>query len=184
VFVVDANQGTPRQVTHENPGMAVVSWSRDGRFLYARTHTDGVTIYRLPAAGGPKEHLWEGSMQKESMDGTRLFYSKLDTPGIFFRSLEGDVTKNREERLVSDYWSRTQIGGFAPAAGGVYYVSVDEKGRPGPFRFFAFGTGKSTDVAPAVQGLGTGLSVSPDRRRLVFTASAESGSDLLSLELH
>jgi hypothetical protein len=68
-------------------------------------------------------------------------------------------------------------------ADGIYYVSGDLRGRPGPFRFYDYASRQSTDVAPAAPGLDKGFTVSPDRRRMVFAASAEIGGDLLSLEL-
>jgi hypothetical protein len=110
-------------------------------------------------------------------------YAKNSLPGIFRRSLQGDLSKNPEEQIVPDYWRLNQLGGYAVVAGGIYYVSVNAQGRPGPFRYYDYRSQKSIDVAPPVPGLGRGFTVSPDRRRLVFSASAEVGGDLLSLEL-
>jgi hypothetical protein len=75
------------------------------------------------------------------------------------------------------------LGGYVPVAGGIYYVSGEAQGRPGPFRYFDYAAHKSIDIAPAVTGLGRGFSVSPDRRTLAFSASSEIRGDLLSLEL-
>jgi Tol biopolymer transport system component len=184
VYVVDIDQGVPRQITHANPGLALATWSNDGRSLYASTLVGGTALtYRLPAAGGPMERLWEGAWVRESGDGKYLLYWKSHTPGIFRRSLEGNLARNPEDLVVSDYWPNNQRGGYAPFANGIYYVSGDAQGRAGPFRYFDFAAHKSTDVAPAAPGLERGFTVSPDRRRMVFAASAEIGGDLLSLEL-
>ena len=184
IYVVDVNQGVPRQITHENPGLAIASWSRDSRFLYATTLTaTGATIFRLRADGGPKERLWEGTMQVESLDGKRLLYSRLDEPGIYSRSLEGDLSRNPEELVVADFWSRNQIGNFAPAQTGIYYVGIDAQGKPGPFRFVDYASRTSMDVAPPMPGLCAGMTVAPDRRHLAFSARAELGGNLLLLEL-
>jgi hypothetical protein len=75
------------------------------------------------------------------------------------------------------------LGGYAPVADGVYYVSADEKGRLGPFRFFNYATGKSVEVAPAEPGLGLGFTISPDRRSMAFPASVNRGGDLVELKL-
>jgi Tol biopolymer transport system component len=184
VYVVDVNQGVPRQITHENPGLALATWSNDGRFLYASTLVGGTGFtYRIPAGGGPMERLWEGAWVRETADGNYVLYWKSHRPGIFRRSLKGDLSKSPEELLIPDFWPNNQLGGYAPVADGIYYVSGDAEGRPGPFRYFAYASHKSIDVAPAAPGLGRGFTVSPDRRRLVFAASPEAGGDLLSLEL-
>ena len=184
VYVVDVNQGVPRQITHENPGLALATWSNDGRFLYASTLVGGIgTTYRIPVSGGPMERLWEGALDRESVDGKYILYWKTNTPGIFRRSLAGDVTRNPEELLVPDFWPLGQLGGYAPVAGGIYYVSANEDGKPGPFRYFDYASRRSTEIAPAVPGLGRGIAISPDRRHLAFAASAEIGGDLLLLKL-
>jgi Tol biopolymer transport system component/DNA-binding winged helix-turn-helix (wHTH) protein len=183
VYIVDADHGVPRQITHEDPGLAVATWSKDGRFVYASTLVGRAVTYRIPANGGPKERLWDGELAEESADGRYILYSKTNLQGIFRRSLEGDLTKNQEELIVPDFWRANHLGSYAPVSGGIYYVSANEQGRPGPFRYFDYGSRKSIDVAPAVPGLDHGLTISPDHRRLVFSASAEIGGDLLSLEL-
>jgi Tol biopolymer transport system component/DNA-binding winged helix-turn-helix (wHTH) protein len=184
VYVVDVNQGVPRQITHENPGLALATWSNDGRFLYASTLVGGIGLtYRFPANGGPMERLWEGALARESVDGKYILYWKTNTPGIFRRSLAGDVTKNPEELLLPDFWPLGQLGGYTPVAGGIYYVSANAEGKPGPFRYFDYASRRSTEIAPAVPGLGRGIAISPDRRYMAFSASAEIGGNLLLLNL-
>jgi dipeptidyl aminopeptidase/acylaminoacyl peptidase len=184
VYIVDVNQGVPVQITHQNPGLALATWSNDGRLLYASTLLGGTaTTYRIPLDGRPIERLWEGALVRESVDGKYLLYWKPNTAGIFRRALEGDVSKNPEKLLVPDFWPLGQLGGYAPVADGVYYVSANAEGGSGAFRYFSYATGKSVDVAPAMPGLGRGFSIAPDRRHMAVSASAEVGGDLLSLEL-
>jgi hypothetical protein len=184
IYVVDLDQGVPKQITHQDPGLALATWSGDGQFIYASTLVGGsATEYRIPLDGGAMERLWAGALAKESIDGKYILYLKSNAPGIYRRALMGDVTKNPEELVVPDFWPQNQLGGYAPVAGGIYYVSGDAQGRPGPFRYFDYATRRSTDVAPAVPGLGRGFAVSPDRRRLAFAASAEVGGTLLSIQL-
>jgi Tol biopolymer transport system component len=189
VYVVDINQGVPRKVTEANPGLAVATWSNDGKFLYASTLLGGTTTtYRFPTEGGPYgnaklERLFQGDLARESVDGQYVLYRKTSAPGIFRRSLQGDVAKNQEELLIADFWPNGQLGGYAPVATGVYYVSGDAHRKPGPFRYFDYRSGKSIDIAPAVPGLELGFTISPDRRRILFPAIAEVGGDLLLFEL-
>jgi Tol biopolymer transport system component/DNA-binding winged helix-turn-helix (wHTH) protein len=184
IYVVDVNQGVPQQITHANPGLALVTWSNDGQHLYASTLVGGLgATHRFSATGGPLQRLWEGALAKESVDGKYILYWKTTTPGIFRRALAGDLAKNPEELLIPDFWPNGQRGGYAPFADGIYYVSGDAKGRPGPFRFYDYATRKSRDVAPPTPGLMRGFAVSPDRRRMLVAASSQIGGDLLSLEL-
>lgn len=184
VYVVDVNQGVPQQITHANPGLALATWSNDGQYLYASTLVGGIAVaHRFSVKRGPIERLWEGSLPRESVDGKYILYWRTNRPGLFRRSLVGDATKNPEELLIPDFWPNNQLGGFAPFADGIYYVSGDAKGRPGPFRFYEYATRKSRDVAPPTPGLMRGFAVSPDRRRMLVAASSQIGGDLLSLEL-
>jgi Tol biopolymer transport system component/DNA-binding winged helix-turn-helix (wHTH) protein len=184
VYVVGVNRGAPQQITHADPGLALATWSNDGRFLYASTLVGGIGFtHRFAAKGGMIERLWEGALAKESVDGKYILYWKTNKPGIFRRSLTGDLTKNPEELLIPDFWPNNQLGGYAPFADGIYYVSGDAKGRAGPFRFFDYASRRSTDVAPPARGLTRGFAVSPDRRRILFAASSQIGGDLLSVEL-
>jgi hypothetical protein len=60
---------------------------------------------------------------------------------------------------------------------------MNDRDQPGPFRFFDEASRTSRDVAaPAAAAPGPGLTVSPDRRRLVYSARTP-GSDLLLLDL-
>jgi Tol biopolymer transport system component len=184
VYVVDVKEGEARQITHENPGLALATWSRDGKYIYASTLVGGkATNYRFPAEGGSVERMWEGALLKESVDGKYAIYWKSNQPGIFRRLLAGDPRKNPEELLIPDFWPTGQLGGYAPFADGIYYVSGNEQGEPGPFRFFNYATKKSVDIAPAVPGLGRGIAVSPDRRSMAFVATVNQGGDLYLLRL-
>ena len=125
---------------------------------------------------------WTGEICQTG-DGKYALYKKSNAPGIYRRSLLGDLARNPEELLIPDFLPNGQIGGYAPVATGIYYVSGDEQGRARPFRFFDYASRKSIDVAPAAPGLERGFTISPDRRRILFPASADVGGDLLSLEL-
>lgn len=184
VYLIDPNQGAPTQFTHAKPGLALATWSRDGKFIYASTLIGGKgTSYRIPLDGGPAQRLWEGALVEESVDGKYVLYWKGAAPGIFRRSLAGDLATNPEELIVPDFWPLNQLGGYAPVAGGIYYVSSNAEGKPGPFRYFDYKTRKSMDVAPAVPGLGRGFAIAPDHRHMAFAASAELGGDLLQLNV-
>ena len=73
------------------------------------------------------------------------------------------------------------FGGFYPVEDGVYYSSFTSAGIARSFRFYSFATMTSVDIAPASK-IGSGLSVSPDRRRLAYCAEVAGNGDLIMLE--
>jgi hypothetical protein len=136
-----------------------------------------------PLSDGHREELLPaGVAPQPSTDGTRIFYLHRAEPGIFARSLEGDVASNPEELLVADY-QRPPSSGFQPLDDGIVYVSYSTDGRPRALRFYDFAAGSSTDIAPipAEAGVVWGIAVSPDGRELLYTLPT-SGVDLIRLE--
>jgi Tol biopolymer transport system component/DNA-binding winged helix-turn-helix (wHTH) protein len=179
VYLVDADEGVPRLVTTGT----VSGWSRDGQWLYV-TQLDGApSIYRLRLADGHREELLPaGVAAQPSTDGTRIFYMHRAEPGIFARSLEGDVATNPEERLVDDY-QRPPSGGFEPLDDGIVYVGFSTDGRARALRFYDFATGRGRDIValPTEAAVVWGIAVSPDGRELLYTLPT-SGVDLIRLE--
>jgi len=179
LYVVDVDSGVPRRITNAASGLVAPSWSLDGKHLYANTRGQ---LYRLLVEDGSMEELFEGVYPVETMDGKRLLYSKRFQLGIFSRSLEGDPRRNPEQRIVDDFsWV---FGGYLPVSSGFFYTSCSRQGKPNAFRFFDYAQGRAKDIAPAPHNITLGLAVSPDQRRLLFSAAGEEGSgyDLLMLE--
>jgi eukaryotic-like serine/threonine-protein kinase len=188
VYVLDATQDkpVPRQVTHEVPGCNIPSWSLSGTFLYCSRRIGGeMRLYRVPAESGEKgesemERWFEGKSATETSDG-RVLYIKNDRPGLFARSLAGDVTANPEERLVEDI--RGPIGYFAPVSKGVYYTGQDSFGRYVALRFFDYARRRTVEVARrSITGQVNSLTVTPDGSRLVYTQSPRAGVDLILIQ--
>jgi Tol biopolymer transport system component len=179
VYLVDADEGVPRLLT-----TGIVSgWSPDGQWLYGTELDNAPSLYRLRLADGHRETLLPaGVAPQASTDGKRIFYMHRAEPGIFARSLEGDVAANPEELLVGDY-QRPPSGGFQPLDDGIVYVSYSTDSRARAVRFYDFATGNSTDIMPipVEAGVVWGIAVSPDGRELLYTLPT-SGVDLIRLE--
>jgi Tol biopolymer transport system component/DNA-binding winged helix-turn-helix (wHTH) protein len=182
LFIVGIGDGVFRQVTWGTPGFMGPSWSMDGQTLYADRFEGGnIRNYSVPVAGGEPRFLFEGSSAVEGPGRKLLIYEKEDQPGIYSRSLVGDVTKNPEQLLVADY--QTPWGGFQPVADGIYYTGGNSDGVPNAIRFYSFDTRKSVDVAPSPTKLHLGLSVTPDKTRLAYSAWSHGGEDLVQIEV-
>jgi hypothetical protein len=119
---------------------------------------------------------------QETADGRRLLYVHPNEPGIFARSLEGDVATNVEEHLVVDY-AYPPSHSLQPVEGGFYYVGYTPDGRARALRFYDDATGAATDIAPvpASAEVVWGLTASPDGPEILFGAP-ERGADLVQLE--
>ncbi|HMF77843.1 MAG TPA: hypothetical protein VK604_19460 [Bryobacteraceae bacterium] len=177
----------PRQVTHTDNGMCCPWWSGDGKQLYGigpmnkpGLPVDAYRIVRLTVAGGKVEDLFQGDSPAISRDYRQVFYGNpLPGPGLFARSLLGDVKSNPEKLIVEDY-----VGpdGFAPAGNGIFYVGRDANGRAEAIRFFNFRLRRTFDLGPAPIAAIIGMTVSPDGRKLVYDAPSAAHDDLISVQ--
>jgi hypothetical protein len=186
LFVVDVDErgmaSSPRQVTQATFSLFGAEWSRDGRYLYSssvRTPTAS-RIVRVSVTGGEIEDLFEGSSARLSVDGKRIFYGKPQQPGLFERSLEGDVAANPETRVLADY---APAVGFVPSARGIFYRGTATEGRPAALRFFDFELKTSFELGPAPQGNAPTLAVSADTTHLIFDDFAPVVAELTLMEL-
>ncbi len=194
IYVIDAagtTAGTtndrtlPRQVTNEVPGCNIPTWSRDGKFLYCSRKIAGETrLYRVPFANGASQTemqwLFEGKEAKEIPDG-RVLYIKNDRPGLFARSLAGDLARNPEETLVNDI--QGPLAYFAPVIEGVYYTGQNLFGGHKAIRFYEYARRQTVDVAPeSVTGNVGSLAVSPDGLHLLYHQGLKSEVELTLLQ--
>jgi Tol biopolymer transport system component/DNA-binding winged helix-turn-helix (wHTH) protein len=178
-YLVDIREGLPTLVTQG----AATGWSRDGKYLYVTEIAGELRIYRYRRADGSRELLVDGAAAgQEAVDGQRLLYVRSNEPGIFARSLEGEVASNPEVLLVADY-AYPSSHSFLPVEGGFYYVGYTPDARARALRFYNDATGAATDIAPVPAGADAvwGLAVSPDERQLLFGAPGPD-ADLLLLE--
>jgi Tol biopolymer transport system component len=182
IYVVDPAAGVPRQITHTPQGFAGPAWTMDGEHVMAWQIIDGHgQIFLIRVADGQAEQLFKGSVPVPTPDGRRVLYAKTSEPGIFARDLAGDPSRNPEERLVVDF--EMGDGGMLPVPNGIYYLGFSPQGEPTAFRYFDYRVRRANDIAPAPPVLEYGLTVSPDERELLYSATNDaSGGDLELLE--
>ncbi len=183
IFTLDLeNHGRTKQVTDAAFGAVSPSWSADGKYLYFSRIVGGSRFLRIPVQGGPLEDLFEGSGGVVTPDGHGVIYFKVGRPGIFYRSLDGDPAANPEQKLVDDY--KAPGDDLNPFSDGVYYISWNGDGKPRAVRFYSYARKKSTDVfvLPGAVGSPQDLTISPDRRRMVYHQLSGLGTDLSMVE--
>jgi Tol biopolymer transport system component len=177
-YVMDAAGSAPRRITLGPSNEVMPFWSRDGKWLYFRSDRTGRSeIWRFPFAGGPREQVTRngGYTAYESVDGETLFYTKGrgNSEPLFARLLSGGAER---QVLPSIY-----LKSFFPVAEGIYYIGP-RSGEYYPLEFFQFSSNSSRLLAKIGGYVDEGLSVSPDRKTILFTKSVSNGAHLMTIE--
>jgi serine/threonine protein kinase len=186
LHVVDVDErgvaSSPRQVTQAAFSLFGAEWSRDGKYLYSSSvrSPTAARVVRVSSSGGDLEDLFEGTSARISVDGTRIFYGKPQQPGLYERSLEGDIASNAETRVLEDY---APAVGFVPAERGIFYRGVATERGPAALRFFDFELKASFDLGPPPQGNAPTLAVSADGTRLLLERTTPVVAELTLMEL-
>jgi Tol biopolymer transport system component/tRNA A-37 threonylcarbamoyl transferase component Bud32 len=175
VFVIDVAGGRPQRLTLYPSDQVRPSWSRDGKWIYFQSNRTGrAEIWRLPPTGGQafQVTMEGGSNPMESFDGKTLYYQKADV--VLAKPLAGGP----DTVVVSSVhgWD------FFPVEGGMYYVvRTNPRLHWFELRFLNLTTGRS-EVLNRFESLGAqGLSVSPDRKTILYAGVAPSGAEDLML---
>jgi dipeptidyl aminopeptidase/acylaminoacyl peptidase len=181
IYVMEASGGRPHRVNPEEPGEAVPFWSHDGKWIYFFSDRSGRNeIWRMSFAGPMGRPVAEqitregGFSGWESADGTTIFYTKAGSSPLFAKALAGGP-----ERQVLDWVS---MRAFFQVDDGIYYIGRrGEKGQY-PLAFYTFTSGASQVLASLDGPLYWGLSVSPDRKDVLFTRSLKAGASLMMID--
>jgi eukaryotic-like serine/threonine-protein kinase len=177
IYLVDATGGQPRPITNHPSSNGLPSWSRDGKWVYFFSDRTGQReIWRVPSTGGASERVTTagGNTAFESVDGKTLYYTK-NVPGpMFARSLDGGP-----ERKLDIVVGTTRD--FAVFEDGIYYGGP-RTARITPIQFYSFATGKSRLLLETDGNVFYGLSVSPDRKTILFAKTVSFGADLMIVD--
>lgn len=176
VYVLDSGGGSPRRVTSEQVDAHVPSWSRDAKWIYFRSAETGRNeIWRVPFAGGRSEQVTRngGFAAFESIDGQTLFYINSGEAPLFAKPLSGGP-----EREVLPFVS---FRAFVPMEDGIYFIGR-RTANGYPLEFFQFAGGTTRLLTNIAGEIDLGLSVSPDRKNILFSKIVGAGADLIMIE--
>ena len=176
LYTISVDGGKPRRLTTSSADDAVASWSRDGKSIYFASNRSGDwQVWKMPAEGGDAVPITRhgGRAAFESPDGSFVYYSKARGQTSLWRVPVG----GGEERQVLESVSWLS---FAVVSDGIYFVPAKISG-PNFIRFFNFRTGAITLIAPIAGVPDIGLSMSSDRRYILY-AQTDRTSELRLVE--
>jgi len=180
IYVIDAEGGGLHQLTDHPSIDTNPDWSADGKWIYFQSNRSGSKrVWKVSIAGGDAVPVGEiaESSPVESPDARFLYYDKgwPDRYGIWRVPTGGGSEAQFIERLHPR-------GSWVVFPDGVYYISETNEKGISYVRFKDFAATTDRIVVPIEGRVWWGLSVSPDRRTLLYSLSDESGSDLMLVE--
>lgn len=184
IYVVDISIGVPRCVTYGPREEAIPSWSHDGNWIYyCSNQTDASEIWKVPATGGEAVQLTfaGGIGGVESSDCKYLYYAKYNVPGIWRLLLDGG-----QEELVTDQLKEGDWGYWALLDDRIYFFNSGEGATPTitleSIDLSTRHVDRLSEFKARTYKWVPGLTVSPDRRTLLYTQLDQSGQDIKIIE--
>jgi Tol biopolymer transport system component/predicted Ser/Thr protein kinase len=180
VFVISASGGKPRRLTADPAGENPSSWSRDGRWIYFGSNRVGkdYQIWKMPTQGGTPVQVTRkgGFIALESPDGKVLYYVKSDGPTSLWKV---PVEGGEENQVLA---SLSHGANFAVVDEGIYFIPTPDPTAGYSIQFFSFATRKITLITKIGRPVELGLSVSPDRKWILYSQIDQQSSDLMLVE--
>jgi len=172
---VRATGGTPERLTFDPATDGVPSYSRDGRSIYFVSNRGGSNqVWKMDGDGGHPRQITRhgGYLAFESFDGHWVYYSLTDGDSPLYRvPVEGGEATEVLPRVYEFGYCLTPDGVLF--SGGEHSHGIE---------FFSFATGKTVPFFQPEKQMTVGLSLSPDRRHLLFPQRESSGSELMLVE--
>jgi Tol biopolymer transport system component/DNA-binding winged helix-turn-helix (wHTH) protein len=181
IYVADVAERKPRKLVTNISDLMRPHWSRDGKWIYFKSQEPGrMGVYRCPASGGDAITLaqdTDGVNPQESFDGKTVYFaSRFSKPmlrKVSLLALPGTASEVGGLPLVS------QAGLWALSPGGIYFVPAD---APRSLRYFDFATRQLRPIFDLNNYFGSGLSVSPDGRWIIYSEITDVNSDIMLVD--
>ena len=180
IYVADVAEGKPRKLVTNISRVIRPHWSRDGKWIYFRSNEPGRTgVYRCPAAGGEAIALaqdTDGLSPQESFDGKTVYFASSSARTVLrkvsLRALPGTASGDGLPRV-------NNAGVWTLSPGGIYFVPAE---APRSLRYFDFATKQIRPIFEEDKYFGSGLSVSPDGRWILYSLVGDVNSDIMLVD--
>lgn len=181
VHVMPSAGGFPRRLTHDPYDKALPSWSRDGHWIYFNTRRTGSDeVWKVPATGGDTVQVTRngGTKASESADRKYLYFTKRalgkGPPGIWRVPMRGGPEEKVADQGEGDGW--------AIYGGGLCYADAHSRAHP-RIDCLDFASGRTRALVELPRApLPYGMSISPDRRWILYVHPSQDERDLMRVE--
>jgi Tol biopolymer transport system component/tRNA A-37 threonylcarbamoyl transferase component Bud32 len=176
IYVVNAEGGSPKRLSSPPKVSFGARWSPDGRWIYFSSDRSGPqNVWRMPASGGTVEQMTHngGFEQTVSPDGKFLYFVKGSGGGLSTLWRMPLAGGDEEKVLPALFRTSYQLTGR-----GIYYPEP----RTSTIQFLDLETGKTSVLWHTDKPFDLGMSVSPDRRYLLYSQIDNSGGNLMMIE--
>ena len=181
IYIADVLDRIPRKLITNISSVYRPHWSRDGKWIYFRSDEAGRTgVYRCPASGGDAIQLSKdpgGVTPQESLDGRKVYFASNEAHAVL-KSVDLSPDPGQESVVVGmPRISSSELLTFSP--GGIYFVPDD---MPRSLRYFDFASQKTHTIFDVDKDFGSGLSVSPDGRWIIYSQLGDVNKDIMLVD--
>jgi Tol biopolymer transport system component/DNA-binding winged helix-turn-helix (wHTH) protein len=180
IYVADLESRRVRCVSESDQHQVALGWSRDGRWLYCKIDRDGHWwVRRVALDAGEVTDIMEKDVFRlaESVDGTRLVFSRADISSIWSVAPDGS-----DEVCLADSPGMVIARGWREVEQGLYFFSMaveSEAPRTISLCFKDRVTGETRALAAVADFASSNLDVSPDGAYVIADRLEDLGSDLV-----
>jgi len=178
VYTVDISDRVPHKLKTNIREANRPFWSHDGKWIYFRGYEGvGRQLYRCPAGGGDATLLAASQDLRtpiESSDDKVLYFPwRFGDANIMMLALDRpDATPQQ----VPEMPKISHEAQWAPVPDGIYFSPQD---NPRSICFYDFATRHTREIFRTDKDLAAGMSISPDRRYMLYSQIDESNSDIM-----
>jgi len=175
IYVVEPDGRNLRRLTNHPANHALPSLSADGHWIYFASSRSGRwEIWKMPVEGGEAAQVTSngGWVAFESADARYLYYAKTVGVGSLWRR---SAAGGPEQEVAAPVLGNS----LASSQRGIYFARPPASGGGNVIELYSFATGQIQTVATTPRPVYWFLSVSPDQRFLLYSETAQPGSDLI-----
>ena len=176
--MADVAEGLPQKLVTNVSDIYRPHWSRNGKWIYFSSFEVGRTgVYRCPASGGDATVISkgiEGINPQESFDGGTVYYFERGlkkVPLVMGQPGTESEVEGIPRFKLSESWALSRSG--------IYFVPAE---APRSVRYFDFSTRQVRPIFEVDEVLGSGMSVSPDGRWILYSQVGDVNSDIMLVD--
>ena len=178
VYTVELSDRVPHKLKTNLRESGRPFWSHDGKWIYFRGYEGvGRQLYRCPAEGGDATLLAASQDLRtpiESSDGKVLYFPwRFGDANIMMLALDRPGATPQQVPEMPKIFNDVQ---WALVPEGIYF---SPQYNPRSICFYDFASQHTREIFRADKDLSEGMSISPDRRYLLYSQIDESNSDIM-----